>query len=1783
MKIPYLLSIQFLLIFFNPLFAQNQVIEVRQNSFLLNMIFNSEKYQDEKNFKFITRDYYEFTDPSKSGTYKLPSKEIIIAIPPYSKPSFSVISKEENVVDNIIPKLNPVAKVIRDSVIVYEDIELQNAKVSEVNNPIIEVMDYFWLRDFYCARIKIRTHSYNETESKLRELTSIKIEVKLDQNMTINSNSELKIKSTFDTELKSLICNSGLAEQFRSSQKPLTSDTTGNWIDYDKSYLKIGTATDGLVRVTKSDLENLNISASIIDPRTFKLYESGKEKRIYVNGESDGVFDDNDYIEFWGSKNYNTISSRIINTNNEDYNEYLNRYTDTTFYFLCWGGNYGLRTLYVSNFINGLTDTLKYYSYFTHTEKNTMLQFLNNDEVANQMPNWYKNKAWVWEWLFTSPKNITFQASDIYPNQTASFYFKLISGGSNVVSNSHNIKLSVNNTKLDSQVVNRYGQVLLNGKLNSNNLISGSNTLTVHNVANGTNPNYFATDWYEIEYPRKLNLINDSLYFKIDDELQKKVRLIKIGNINSNDLVIYKVKPELKKVNLFYLIPPYLVFTDTIKGGDAYVIITPTKISKPVFYKYRQFANLRNANKQADYIAVTTPKFINSSKNYTSNISSLFLLSTELTSTDDIFDEFGYGYPEPEAIKTYLRYAYQNWRLPKPSYLCLIGDANYDYKLYRYKNDGVIGGGNYVPSFGAPVSDNWFAVWDNSTLPIPQLKVGRLPINKDSDLDYFLSKVVNNENLSVDGWNKRYLFFSGGSATNADEIAQLRSVNESIINQYIVPVPISGKYTHFYKTISPLSDFGPYTDDQFSDAINNGGVFISYIGHSGTATWDNSISEVDQLENSVNRNPFITDFGCSTNKFAEPDIVCFGERFVLNTNGQALGYIGNSSLGFTSSSTSVPNYFYEAIIKDSSHEIGGAHVAAKIKMFNQLGGSNVYKVFSLTNTLIGDPAVRIKIPAKPNLKISPADVSFGKSIINDDEDSTSVMIVISNLGLATGDSATIRLSHFKEDQLLERKEAKVFLPNYQDSITIWIKTKNLAGKHSLVIDMDVYNNIDEIYEDDNQVQITFNVFSLELRDLIASDVENGTIACLSVLSPVYYQKDSLKIKYLLSKDKQFNNYNEKIIAADSFYTKITFDDLDSNKRYWFKYKIDGEDTTYSSIKSFNNIFNSKYFVGDSTALVSQKLNGTLYKDNRIVLSNDSLVLSVISAGYYAGANCVISLNGRNLLSNSFFSGMGIAVFDEKYIAIDTVQWYALFNNPTNMQQLVSLINSIPEGKIVAIGVASDAANNITTALKNAIKTLGSTKIDQLKFRGSWALIGKKGVSAGQVIEEIKGPYDGSIFIDSTFDVQNSSGNLVTNNIGPASKWENISISSFQPEDSRIKLQLVGIKNDSGIDTLSSIALMDSINIENINAADYPYLKIITEFQASTNGASPILSSLGVDYTGIPELGTNYQVVSIAKDSLVQGDSVKINFYVYNVGESPADSFDVKLFLVKPDNSQHQLFDSLVVRLDSMSRKYFTYNYHSNSYDGYGKMNFRVSIDDSNKILELYEDNNVYDIPINIEKDTTSTSVTSASLAVTYDGVEIIDGDFISPSPEISMTLSYPVWFPVSDSTSVQVFLDGEKVNYSSLKIFSDTINRKLIFTYLPSLTDGEHTLRVYGKNIIGNIENSPGYEKVFNVSNKMNIMQVYNYPNPFKDNTLFTFKLSQVPDEFRIKIYTVAGRMIKELKRLSSELKYDFNQIPWDGRDEDGNLVANGVYLYRIQVKKGDKQLALTQKLAIVR
>ena len=642
------------------------------------------------------------------------------------------------------------------------------------------------------------------------------------------------------------------------------------------------------------------------------------------------------------------------------------------------------------------------------------------------------------------------------------------------------------------------------------------------------------------------------------------------------------------------------------------------------------------------------------------------------------------------------------------------------------------------------------------------------------------------------------------------------------------------------------------------------------------------------MKNKVDRYPLITDFGCSTNKFAEPDIICFGERFLFESDGQALGYVGNSSLGFFTTAVTAPKYFYKSFLIDSTEEVGNAHLYSKSQLFSLYGNSETNKIYALTNCILGDPAVRLKIPQLPNLKITDKSILIDQTQLFETMDSIKVEIGLMNLGYAANDSLNIFIIHLMNNQPIESKIIRYQLPGFEDSIFIWLKSKDLPGQHTINVKLDSDNEIAELYENDNEIIFTFNIYASQLRDLVDNEIENSSITSLVLLNPNTYEDGNFNIHFQLSSDAAFNDVQQFDIPSDKFDTKINLTGLQANSRYWFRYKIDEINSNFSREKSFFTNGTDPFLLLDSLSFVSQETSQLEFDSSSLKLSNDLINISVLSAGWYSGSTCVISKNGINLLSSSYFAEMGIAVFDPVTMEVDTSTWYNMFGQPANVQALADLVNSIPVGKIVVMGVADDAKNNLSTNLKDAIKTLGSTKIDSLVFRGSWAIIGKKGASSADVIEVVKDPYSGSILIDSSYSIQNNNGFLLTKSIGPSIYWKNLSVKDNKPSDSKIFYKILGEQKNGMIDTFS-ISVADSItDLQNISAQLYPKIKLLAQFYNSSDRNSPSLSKVSVNYDGVPELGINYQVVSIDKDTIVQNDSLKLKMFVYNVGTA-ADS------------------------------------------------------------------------------------------------------------------------------------------------------------------------------------------------------------------------------------------------------------------------------------------------------
>ena len=435
-----------------------------------------------------------------------------------------------------------------------------------------------------------------------------------------------------------------------------------------------------------------------------------------------------------------------------------------------------------------------------------------------------------------------FDSPDFVPNTPVKTLTRLISNAADATTNAHANAASLNSSNpVDTIFYNFRETVNLQSEFNSNVLNQTNNSYSVYSLQTAASFQQSLIDWVDIDFYRSNVVVNDSLMITVPDSVISSERVVAATNITNSQISVYKIKPEFKRITSYNISSGTLTFTDNVSGGDKYLIINDQYKRSPRFVTKKRFVNLRNPQHAADYIILSNKELETSVNEYKSFIESNYNVKVEVAYINDIYDEFSFGLDRAEAVRDFLFAANQNWQSPKPSYLNIIGDANYDYKKVVTPPNGIFKE-DIVPSFGDPVSDTWYVMFDSSAVEIPQMYVGRIPATNNEDVLFYLQKHQAYINRQYDSWNKNYLFFSGGDVSN---YSQIESANDHILNELVTPKPVGGSGVNFHKTFNPCQTLVRLLSAEVNNAIGEGGLFISYIGHSGTQTWDNGITSFE--------------------------------------------------------------------------------------------------------------------------------------------------------------------------------------------------------------------------------------------------------------------------------------------------------------------------------------------------------------------------------------------------------------------------------------------------------------------------------------------------------------------------------------------------------------------------------------------------------------------------------------------------------------------------------------------------------------------------------------------------------------------------------------------------------------------------------------------------------------------------------------------------------------------------------------------------------------------------
>jgi hypothetical protein len=1578
---------------------------------------------------------------------------------------------------------------------------------------------------------------------------------------------------------------------------------------------------DGVYRVSADELEGAGVPASA-DPATYRLLENGREVPIDV---------DNGDLIFVGKRNRGTDEVWAYgNDASAQSSAYYSLFSDTTFYWLTWGGATGQR-YQLANPASGTA---------TSVVRDTLHREQDNEYFYGQAsgdPRYTLGEGYYWTRF-----SINTAGNDIERTFALNLDRFAASAGEDVTvrvrlmgtsGSEHRVRLAVepdgggSALATDEATWSRYTMATLEATVPAASIPSDG-VLQVRLTAFGDaaygTPNYVSLDWIEASYPRTLSANG------------------------ATDVQHFTAEPGTYTFTLTGHTEPVHVYAPrtgqryaaTDQGSGTFTVdAAPTAAT--TFWAvgadgYRSPADIRPdtpsnwavATNQADYVILTTRALRSSAEELAAYRQSESGYSTAIVTVQNVFDQFDYGRPTPVAIRRFV-YATQTWQTA-PRFVAIWADAPYPVS----KSNGVPQPRPSwaVPSFGYGPSDGWFAMqaggpddWSEA------VAIGRIPIRTDADGTLFLEKLRTYERAPLADWQKRMLMLAGG--TSAGEQNTLQFYTTEWAEEASFP---TGADTLFY-----FKNVNDPLDTSFQDSLRvdlrRGSGWLNYFGHSAAQTWEIVTDPPEEFDN-AGRLPFVVSLACKTGSFAggrfeDRNAPSLGESLVVGSLSGGIAHWGTSELGNITPSARLNTALFERVFRDTLRVMGPAIQEAKAEIAADFSQSTLYVRHLLQYGLLGDPALRLALPTQPDFHIAPNRIATEPPTPSPG-DSLTATAHFRNYGLIPSDSVDVTLT--RTDPTGQARTTSRRIPPFALDAALtetYFLDEQAIGPNTLRAAIDPTNAYDEANEMNNEAARSQVVFRTGV-ELIAPR-EAGLVT---------QQQPTLRVQ-LVGGSQPGGTLALELDTASTFdsadlqQTTLPTDDfvidwqpfraLDDGTTYYWRARLTAgnEETDWTSgTFTVRTDLASTGWLQQNAQLASNPEQVRLsYPDEAWSFSTFPLEVFASSergAGTFKGAFQVATQEFERLNL-----GFGVLVVDDQsgkvlasgsYCTYDVEDQFLDAGCTGGLEQsaaiaaLETLIDNVAPGDYVFtrtrhLGRAG-GGSAVPEAVKTIFRTLGasdgpySTAIDTLTYNDLWLMQAQKGVPEASV-EQAAGSDAATNEITQTtrLDIPHASGRITTGRIGPAEAWTAIGWQATPSSSgSRVRLDVLSGDGSTVLRQIDALSTTSTQPLDDIDAASHPYLRLRATLTDSTQRIAPQLQQWRLSYEAPPELGGDVAALQAIPDTLEEGAMPSATVPIRNLSGPVARNVIVHYTLTDPANQTFTVgrdtLGPLAPDETKASRVTFTTTDRGGpnrltaqiersgapepiAYNNTLVSNFFVAADDQPPRLKVLVEGR--ELPPDPEP-ITNLQDPSLPFVSTRPTIEILVGDNSR-------------YFPLADTSLTEVRLDGRLIPFSSPVLefepaSSENNEARIVFTPDLSGRDTTHTLRIEAEDPRGNALPDP-YQVHFRVQQDQVVRDLYPYPNPMNTHTTFAFRIeggTQQPEDFRLRIYTLSGRLIRAFRSSDVNdgggLRIGWNTLRWDGRDADGDRVATGVYLYRVVVRgengtfEGD-----VEKVAVIR
>jgi len=545
-------------------------------------------------------------------------------------------------------------------------------------------------------------------------------------------------------------------------------------------------------------------------------------------------------------------------------------------------------------------------------------------------------------------------------------------------------------------------------------------------------------------------------------------------------------------------------------------------------------------------------------------------------------------------------------------------------------------------------------------------------------------------------------------------------------------------------------------------------------------------------------------------------------------------------------------------------------------------------------------------------------------------------------------------------------------------------------------------------------------------------------------------------------------------------------------------------------------------------------------------------------------------------------------------------------NSTSRKYAMDFLDMVPDGYYVVVrgnNNPTDGANTFPSvwktdeALYGAGNTLyhrllnqGFTTIDSVNRARTWYFFYKKNKQSDYApVEKLtEGIYDRihEVVMANTVDTL---GYINSPSFGPSKAWKQLkwrgSVEPDITDGDKPTVDLIGIRSDSTEAVLFSglNTAQQDLDISSVNAVEYPFVRLRMRNVDSINFTPYQLSYWRLTYDPVPEGALAPNISYELKDTVDVGEPINFKIAFKNVSDAAFDSLKVKMTITDANNVP-TIFPFRYKPLIQDSILYFNQTINTTALNGVNTLHIDVNPD--NDQPEQFHFNNFGFREFYVRPDSLNPF-----LDVTFDGIHILNRDIVSSKPNILIKLKDEAkWMILNDTSLVTLevrFPDGstrpfnfnnDTVRFTPAGQAPNADNTATV-EFLPYFTqDGEYELIISGKDKSNNVSGKMQYRVLFQVINKPMISNMLNYPNPFTTSTAFVFTItgSVVPQNIRIQILTITGKVVREITKQELgpiHIGRNITEFKWDGTDQYGQKLANGIYLYRVITNLNGKSL----------